>query len=145
MKYLYYKKVDKNLPDPNYQTRGSVAFDLYSRENISIKPRQIQLVPANLIIKVPKNYALIIASRSSTPIRKNLFVANGIGIIDEDYYGDDDEIKIEFYNFSNKIVKIARGERIAQALLVKIERPKLKLKDFTKKNSRGGFGSTSAQ
>ena len=142
MKYIYYKKIDKNLPNPNYQTKGSVAFDLYSRIDITIKPHTIQLVPTNLIIKVPKGYALLIASRSSTPIKKNLFVANGIGIIDQDYYGNDDEIKVEFYNFSNKPVQIVKGERIAQALLVKVDIPKLKNSNFVRKNNRGGFGST---
>ncbi len=142
MKYIYYKKVDKKLPNPDYQTKGSVAFDLYSRIDITIKPHTIQLVPTNLIIKVPKDYALLIASRSSTPIKKNLFVANGIGIIDQDYYGNDDEIKVEFYNFNNKAVQINKGERIAQALLVKVDILKLKHSNFIKTNNRGGFGST---
>ncbi len=141
-KNLTYKKIDKNLPDPKYQTKGSVGFDLYSRIDITIKPHQIELVPTNLIVKIPKDYFLMITSRSSTPIKKHLFVANGIGVIDQDYHGDQDEIKVEFYNFSNKSVKIEKGERIAQALLVKISTPKLKLQNFNKKISRGGFGST---
>ena len=85
---------------------------------------------------------MLIASRSSTPIKKNLFVANGIGIIDQDYYGNDDEIKVEFYNFNNKAVQINKGERIAQALLVKVDILKLKHSNFIKTNNRGGFGST---
>jgi len=140
--YLNYKKIDKDLPDPMYQTKGSVGFDLYSRIDISIKSKQIELVPTNLIVKIPKDYFLMIASRSSTPIKKHLFVANGIGVINQDYNGDEDEIKVEFYNFSSKVVKITKGERIAQALLVKISKPELKLQKFNKKKSRGGFGST---
>lgn len=140
--FLSYKKIDSKLPNPTYQTKGSVAFDLYSRIDTVIKPHEIVLVPTNLIVKIPKGHFLMIASRSSTPIKKNLFCANGIGIIDQDYHGNEDEIKVEFYNFSNKLVKIEKGERIAQALLVKISTPKLKLQKFNKKQSRGGFGST---
>jgi len=64
-----------------------------------------------------------------------------VGIIDQDYCGPEDEIKIQMMNISKKKVKIEKGERIAQALLVKIARPNLIEKKIRAK-SRGGFGST---
>jgi len=137
------KLVDPTLPVPSYQTEGSVAFDLYARESIAIQPWTPTIIPANVIIAVPKGYFLMLASRSSTPLKKHLMIANGIGVIDEDYHGDTDEIGVQVLNFSQEVVSVERGERIAQALLVQIA----KVVDFDvvesiKKESRGGFGST---
>src|SRR5690554_3338061 len=98
------KRVDSDLPLPSYQTEGAVAFDLYARTTTVIKPFTPTIVPTNLIIEVPKGYFLMLASRSSTPIKKHLMVANGIGVIDEDYHGDRDEIGVQFLNFSQEDV-----------------------------------------
>ena len=136
-------RIDKTLPLPSYQTNGSVAFDLYARESITIKPWTPTIIPANVIIEVPEGYFLMLASRSSTPIKKHLIVANGIGVIDQDYHGNKDEIGVQVLNFTNEDVIIEKGERIAQALLVQIA----KVVEFNevitiKEESRGGFGST---
>ncbi len=135
--------VDKTLPLPSYQTPGSVAFDLYSRLPIKIPPWQVTLVPLNVIIKIPKGYFLMIASRSSLALKKNLILANGVGVIDQDYHGEKDEIKAAVINFSQKEVVIEKGERIAQGLLVKIAKvEKFIHLNKIKSKSRGGFGST---
>lgn len=134
--------VDKNLPLPDYQTKGSVAFDLYARKKTTIKPKEIKLVPANLIVKIPKNYFLLIAARSSLPLKKGLMLPNGIGVIDQDFCGPKDEIHIELYNFTDKTAIIDKGERIAQAILVKIAKPDLLQGKIKSQTNRGGFGST---
>lgn len=140
---LTIKRIDKSLPLPEYHTAGAAAFDLYARENTTIPPFKPVLIPANLVIKTPPGYFLMIASRSSTPLKKGLMVANGIGVVDEDYCGDDDEIKVQVLNFTDTDVTVEKGERIAQALLVKIS----KADEFVEvekmdEKSRGGFGST---
>lgn len=137
------KRVDSSLPLPEYQTEGSVAFDLYARIDISVPSWKPTIIPANIIIEVPEGYFLMLASRSSTPIKKNLMIANSIGVIDQDYHGDKDEIGIQVLNFTSEEVIVKKGERIAQALLVKIA----KVESFEeveqiKGDSRGGFGST---
>lgn len=137
------KRVDTSLPLPEYQTAGSVAFDLYARIDSSVPPWKPTIIPGNIIVEVPEGYFLMLASRSSTPIKKNLMIANSIGVIDQDYHGDKDEIGIQVLNFSGEEVLIKKGERIAQALLVKIA----KVESFEeveqiKETSRGGFGST---
>lgn len=137
------KLVDTSLPLPSYQTEGSVAFDLYARVSTVIKPFTPTIIPVNVIIEVPKGYFLMIASRSSTPLKKQLMVANGIGVIDEDYHGDKDEIGVQVLNFSQREVTVEKGERIAQALLVQIAKVvEFNVMDSIKKESRGGFGST---
>jgi len=140
---LLIKRVDTSLPMPAYQTKGSVAFDLYSREDMEIPPWKPTLVPTNLVVKVPKNYFLMIASRSSLQLKKNLIVGNGIGVIDQDYCGDEDEMRVVIINYTDKPVRIERGERVAQALLVRITvAESFKEKKVMGSRSRGGFGST---
>jgi len=136
------KRLDKNLPLPAYQTAGSAGFDLYAREQTAIAPKAIALIPSNLIIATPPGYMLVVASRSSTPKRKGLMVANGIGIIDSDYSGPEDEVKILVYNFTENEVVVEKGERIAQGIFVKVEQGAWEEVDEMSTKTRGGFGST---
>ena len=69
-------------------------------------------------------------------------LANSVGIIDQDYCGEKDEIKALVLNFTKKTVVVKKGERIAQGILVKIARPEIKEVEKMEKKSRGGFGST---
>lgn len=136
------KRIDPTLPLPRYATAGAVAFDLCARETTEIAPGATARVPCNVVIEVPPGYALIVASRSSTPVRKGLLKANGIGIIDQDYCGDGDEIQALFYNVTDSPVVVERGERIAQALLVPAPRVTWVEVTSLDADDRGGFGST---
>jgi len=127
---------------PQYQTPGSVAFDLYARTDITVKPKTIELIPTNLIVETPSGYMLMLAARSSLPLKKGLLLANGVGIIDQDYCGPEDEIKLQVYNFTQKDVIIKRGERIGQAVLIKIAKAEFEEVGKAGGESRGGFGST---
>ncbi len=135
------KRVDKSLPLPQYQTSGSVGFDIYSREDIEIKPREIALIPGNIIVETPPGYMLLVALRSSTPRKKGLIKPHGIGVIDQDYCGEGDEVKVQVLNNTDNIVKVDKGERIAQGIFVKVDRFDWEETD-TMGKTRGGFGST---
>lgn len=136
------KRIDTSLPLPEYQTSGAVAFDLYSRVDMAIAPKSLGLIPTNLIIETPKGYMLMLASRSSTPKKKGLLVPHGIGIIDQDYCGEKDELLFQVYNFTDQEVAITKGERIGQGVFVKIEQGQWQeVSEMTGPN-RGGFGST---
>ncbi len=140
---LKIKLIDKTLPMPRYETSKSAAFDLYSRIDITVKPFEVTIIPLNVVIKFEPGYFLMLAARSSLPIKKKLMVANSIGVIDEDYCGDDDEIGLEVLNFSKEDVVINKGDKIAQSLLVKIARAEnFNEVDTMDDKSRGGFGST---
>jgi dUTP pyrophosphatase len=136
------KRIDKSLPLPVYETDGSVGFDVLARESVTIDPGSIELIPANVVIEVPKGYMLIVASRSSTPRKKGLTPPHGFGIIDHDYCGPEDEVKIQVYNFSDEPVMIESGEKIAQGVFVRIDKFEWEEVDKIKQESRGGFGST---
>ncbi len=93
------KRVDTALPLPTYATAGSVGFDLLCRTDMEIAPHTITLIPGNVIVQIPPGYMLMIALRSSTPRRKNLLIPNGLGVIDQDYNGENDEVMMQVYNF----------------------------------------------
>mgnify|MGYP001571373410 CR=1 FL=1 len=136
------KRIDKTLPLPQYETAGAVGFDLLAREAVTVEPKTIALIPGNVIVEVPEGYALIVASRSSTPRKHGLTKPHGIGIIDQDYCGDEDEIKIQVFNFTEKPVTVERGARLAQGLFVRVDRAEFTEADRLSAQSRGGFGST---
>jgi len=136
------KRIDKSLPLPVYETGGSVGFDLLAREDKVIDPDTIELIPANAIVEVPEGYSLIVASRSSTPRKHGLTKPHGIGIIDQDYCGKEDEVKIQMMNFTKQPVTIKKGTKIAQGLFVRVDRFEFEEVDEITKESRGGFGST---
>ncbi len=136
------KRIDTTLELPEFKTKGSIGFDLVARENVTLPAGEVRLIPLNIVVKTPVGYGLFLLPRSSTPLKKGLLIPNGVGVIDQDYSGDEDELKLQALNFTKKIVKVERGERIAQAVFVKIERPEfVEVKSMSSK-SRGGFGST---
>ena len=137
------KRIDKTLPLPIYETHGAVGFDLIAREDVRVHSSAIELIPANVIIEVPNGYMLMLASRSSTPKKKGVMQPHGVGIIDLDYCGPEDEIKIQMYNFTEEVQFISRGEKIAQGVFVRVDRPIFEEVEEIKSESRGGFGSTS--
>jgi dUTP pyrophosphatase len=136
------KRIDKSLEMPVYETGGSVGFDILAREDRNIEPGKIEIIPSNLIIEVPVGYMLVVASRSSTPMKKGLTPPHGFGIIDHDYCGPDDEIGILVYNFTDEDSEIMKGEKIAQGVFVKADRVEWEEVDEMNMTSRGGFGST---
>lgn len=137
------KRIDTSLPLPVYATAGSVGFDLLCREDIEVLPHKIELIPGNVIVRIPTGYFVLLTLRSSTPRRKNLLIPNGVGIIDQDYCGEGDELKVQVLNFSEEAVQVQKGERIAQALFLPVMRVDWEEVDEVGQG-RGGFGSTGA-
>jgi dUTP pyrophosphatase len=127
---------------PKYQTEGSAAFDLAAAERVVVAPGEVRLVPTGLVIEVPAGMFLGIFARSSTPLKRGLMVANGVGVVDSDYCGPDDEVKIAVVNVTPKPVTIEPGDRIAQGILLPAPRVTWEEVDRVRSSSRGGFGAT---
>lgn len=136
------KRLDKTLPLPKYHTDRSAGFDFYSTENITIAPKEIVRIPSGLIIATPPGYFLALINRSGMPQKKGLSMPNGVGVIDSDYCGENDEIKILMYNFTEQPVNIEKGERVAQGLFLKVDQGEWEETEAMDEQSRGGFGST---
>ncbi len=137
------RRLHPSVPLPVYQTSGAAGFDLASSADMTILPGTIALVPTGLVIQVPPGHFLGIFARSSTPLKKGLMVANGVGVIDEDYCGPADEVKIQVLNFTAAPVQVGKGDRIAQGLFIPVARAEWQEADGDLRDgSRGGFGAT---
>src|SRR5262245_41385274 len=109
---------------------------------MTVEPGEVTLVPTGLVIEVPEGHFLGIFARSSTPLKRGLMVANGVGVVDSDYCGPNDEIKIEVLNFTSAPVAVRRGDRLAQGILMPYVRAEWKEQHELAKPTRGGFGAT---
>ena len=139
------RRIDPSLPLPQYESAGAVGFDLLARVAVDVAPGEIVRIPANVVIEVPPGYGLVIASRSSTPKRHGLAIPHGIGLIDQDYCGPDDEIHLQVQNFRAESIRVERGTRLSQGLLVPVVRAIWQEVTSSTRATRGGFGSTGSQ
>jgi dUTP pyrophosphatase len=134
-------RLDPEVRLPAYATPDSAGFDLSASEDIVIEPGATALVGTGLVVKTPKGHFLALIARSSTPLKKGLILANSVGVIDPDYCGPRDEVRLEFLNVTSKPVHISKGERLAQGLLLSAVRVEWE-EAAPDEVSRGGFGST---
>jgi dUTP pyrophosphatase len=130
------------VPLPAYETDGAAAFDLAAAADVVIGPGAVALLPTGLVVEVPAGMFLGIFARSSTPFKRGLMVANGVGVVDADYCGPSDEVRIAVLNFTNAPVTIRRGDRIAQGIFLAAPRVTWEEADELREQSRGGFGAT---
>lgn len=135
------KRFDTSLPLPEFQTKRSVGLDLVAREETIIPAKGVGKVPLNVAIELPPGCWAMLAARSSLH-KKGLMLANGIGVVDPDYCGDNDEYLAALYNFSDQDVIVPRGERIVQIVIVGHQQCAIVSVESLGQPDRGGFGST---
>ena len=121
--------------------KGSAGYDLFATQDFVIPSRGRGAVPTGISVEFPADYYLRIAPRSGLAYKSGIDV--GAGVIDSDYKG---EIKVILFNHTDVDFIIKVGDRIAQMIYVKINKPELKVVAFEElsKSERGdgGFGST---
>lgn len=127
---------------PAYHSTGAAAFDLASNETVVIAPGEVRLVGTGLVVGVPEHHCLALVARSSLAVKKGLMLANGVGIVDSDYSGPADEVRLALFNFGPEPVQVTRGERLAQGMVVAVPRVEWVETDHVTARSRGGFGAT---
>src|SRR5262245_16423872 len=130
-----------SVPLPMYASPGAAAFDLAAAEEAEIPPRAIRLIGTGLVFAVPDGHFLAIFARSSTPLKRGLAVANGVGVLDSDYCGPTDELKIQLLNITDAPIHVNVGDRLAQGIVLQAPRVEF-VEGQTTAQSRGGFGST---
>jgi dUTP pyrophosphatase len=135
-------RLDPTLPLPGYGTSEAAGFDLAASHDIVVQPGQIALVRTGLIIEVPTGHFLGIFARSSTPLKRGLLVANGVGVIDPDYSGPNDEVMVQVLNFTQAEVRVQRGDRLAQGIVLPAPRVTWDEVTAIRSTTRGGFGAT---
>jgi len=139
---LKIRRLDPTVPLPTYGTDEAAGFDLAAAHDVRVAPGQIALVRTGLVIEVPTGHFLGIFARSSTPLKRGLMVANGVGVIDPDYSGPNDEVMVQVLNFTSAEVQVQRGDRLAQAVV--LPAPRVSWQEVTeiREVTRGGFGAT---
>lgn len=137
------RRLRGGVPLPQYQTPGAAAFDLAAADDTVVPPGEVALVPTGLVVEVPAGMFLAIFARSSTPLKRGLMVANGVGVVDPDYCGAADEVHVAVLNFTQAAVTVRAGDRIAQGMV--LAAPRVVWDERTGEPtaaSRGGFGAT---
>ena len=121
---------------------GDAGYDLRSIEDVEIEPGERGLVRTGLAVAVPDGYAGLVLPRSGLASKHGLTLANAPGLIDGGYRG---ELICSVVNLDrDQSVKIVRGDRIAQLVVVSVPELRPTWVDELPPSSRGegGFGST---
>jgi dUTP pyrophosphatase len=139
---LKIKRLDPTVPLPSYGTDEAAGFDLAAAHDATIAPRTLALVRTGLVIEVPSGHFLAIFARSSTPLKRGLIIANGVGVVDPDYSGPTDEVMIQLLNVTDREVAVKRGDRLAQGVVLPAPRVAWNEVDEIRRVVRGGFGAT---
>lgn len=168
---LKFKHVLGGLKFPKYATEEASCFDIYAAEDAVIKPSECVVVRTGLVFEPEEGYGIMLYPRSGISSKTPLRFANSVGVIDNDYRG---EVRVLLENtmplpqrqnlvpayqlvdgtmidgdyshgyLPEGTIIIKRGDRIAQAMPIKIEKAKLvrttEVSDT--KRGEGGFGST---
>lgn len=135
------KRLSQDVNIPKYQTSGSVGFDLESRDNLILKAGKSSLISTGLSFELPEEYEIQIRPRSGLALKHLITVLNSPGTIDSDFRG---ELKVILINHGKNDFEIKVGERIAQAIVNKVEIVTLvdvETLSTTNRDSKG-FGST---
>jgi dUTP pyrophosphatase len=127
---------------PEYGTPLSAGFDLASIDDIFLEPDQADVFETGLIIQPPKDHMLLLAPRSSTFRKWGVALANTVGVLDEDFCGPEDRVRLYVHNVSPLATQIPKGTRIAQGIFVPVTRADFVIQDGPLAKTRGGWGST---
>lgn len=139
---LLLKRIDPDLPLPAYARPGDAGLDLYSASDVVIEPGERSIVGSGIAVAIPDGYVGLVAPRSGTAASMGLSMVNTPGIVDSGYRG---EVKIILVNHDpHEVIRIARGERIAQLVIVPVASLVVVEIDELPPSERGegGFGST---
>lgn len=168
---IKFKQTMGGLKIPKYATESSSCFDIYAAEDAVIKPSEMVAIKTGLIFEPEDGYGIMLYPRSGISSKTSLRFANSVGVIDNDYRG---EVKILLENAMPKplvnnlvpayqlvdgtfidgdyshgylplgTIIVKRGDRIAQAMPIKIEKANLiRTTEVSEtKRGKGGFGST---
>ncbi len=129
------------MQNPTHKTLHSAGADLESNQTTTIRPNKTTLVGTGFSLTHGQRHYMggmvfMLAIRSSLALKQGLMLANSIGVIDADYK---DEIKVMFFNPTNKPVTIEKGQRIAQLIPMQYVTGIFPVEE---NDRNGGFGST---
>ena len=138
---------DKGINIPVRKTKNSAGYDIEAAEDCIVPAfkagQKPTLVKTGLKAYCPPDEFYMLCNRSSNPGKKGLVLANGVGIVDSDYYENpenDGHFMFAFYNIKDEDIEIKKGDCIGQAIFMKYLTVD---NDNATGERKGGFGSTS--
>ena len=142
MTKLPFQRLDPEAALPERAHLGDAGLDLRSAVEIEVPAGGRAMVPTGLAVAIPEGFTGLVLPRSGLASRHGLTLANAPGLIDAGYRG---ELTCAVVNLDREhAVRIARGDRIAQLVIVAVPDVKPSWVDDLPSSSRGegGFGST---
>ena len=133
---------DAQINLPQRTPAESAGYDIECAETVTINPGEVKIVPTGIKAFMAYNEFLAIHIRSSIGIKRHIMLANCTGIIDSDYYNNEDNeghILLGLYNLGTEAVTLEKGERVAQGIFTKYL---VANDDEANGIRRGGIGST---
>jgi dUTP pyrophosphatase len=126
---------------PLYASQSASGADLKSAAELTIQPGEYALVPTGIRLAIPRGMEAQVRPRSGLALKHGVTVLNAPGTIDADYRG---EIKVILINHGKNPFAISPGDRIAQIVFARVEKPELFPAGELPESARGtgGFGST---
>ena len=138
---LKIKKLSETAVIPEYAHPGDAGMDLFSSEELILKPGEYKVVKTGITIELPPSTEAQVRPRSGLAAKHGITVLNSPGTIDEGYRG---EVGVILINHSNKDFHITTGMKIAQMIIATVVRAEIEEADHLTQTRRGdgGFGST---
>lgn len=139
---LTVKRLDVGLPIPHYAHEGDAGLDLYSAQDVTLRPGHRCLISTGLAVAIPPGFAGFVLPRSGLALKKGLSLVNSPGLIDSHYRG---EIKVIAVNLDRVAqLSISRGDKVAQLVIQPVVTATLVEVDDLDVTVRGvrGFGSS---
>jgi dUTP pyrophosphatase len=139
MVQIKFKKLSDDAVIPHFSREGDAAFDLYATESVTIPLQERKLIATSLSCAFPSGYVLLFRDRSGMAAKSG--ITSFGGVIDSNYRG---ELKVILYNSSKESYEITKGDRICQALLLKLPETEIvEVSDLDDTNrGEGAFGSS---
>lgn len=163
---IHIELVNKNARIPEYANVGDSGMDVFATEDYTILPGETKLIPLGIKMVIPEGYEIQVRPRSGNSLKTKMRIANSPGTVDSSYrgelgvivenvdnpirgiqyhYNENQEIVIDYIDHGSPI-EIIKGMKIAQLVLVKVEKAQIETVDsiaeYNTSRGEGGFGST---
>ena len=140
------KELYESITLPKRSTSHSAGYDIKSIINVTIKPGESTIIKTGLKVDMNETEVLYIFDRSSLGFKYDVFLSNSVGVIDSDYYNNEDNeghIQIKLINMGKKDFEVKIGDRIAQGVFM--EYLTVDYEEKIDKKRKGGIGSTNKE
>lgn len=134
-------RLDTMFSVPTTAHASDAGADLAAAVQLDIGPGERALVSTGISVAIPDGFAGFVLPRSGLAVRNGVTVLNAPGLVDSGYRG---ELKVALVNHGSDVFSIAKGDRIAQLVIVAVVSPEFVVVDVLVDSARGndGFGST---